>query len=425
MIRILQISDIHWKDKLNALDTFKTIREGMIEYVKRFINQEKKTFDYILICGDVAFSGGETQYKRAERFIKELCVLTKCGTSDVFVVPGNHDKNWKSSPQKLRELVNKHITEDKDSDALLADWLQNDFHTAAMMFTPYKDYEKFAYPYGCAEPLMHRFNREKVIVKSQYDEDEDRMYWFEELGNINGYTIKLYGLNSTLYSDEFDYDDTEKRRNGHKMLLSKLSSTGAKNEDGVVNIMMMHHPMPYFVNGDMLKQELDKLYHVQLYGHVHVAKSDNENNRIHIFSGALQPDEMGTGQKTYRPIYNIIELDVEVGDREDFLKMKLFERYWNDSKFEKFRAPLDYSVTLPKYVWKGEDMEQIVKLPDGVTKRDVRLKLINNGKAKSIIAKMDSSFYDEDVSLYYNVIRFLEKVRMENRWEELWNTMNS
>lgn len=425
MIRFLQISDIHWKDKLNALDTFKTIREEMIADVKRFINQEKKTFDYILICGDIAFSGGEKQYKRAAKFINELCELTKCGSSDVFVVPGNHDKNWKSSPQLLRELVNKHITEANDPDELLADWLQNDFLTAAMMFTPYKDYEKFAYPYGCSEPLMHRFNREKVTAESQYNEDEDRMYWSEELGEINGYTIRLYGLNSTLYSDEFDYDDTEKRRNGHKMLLSKLSSNGAKNEDGVVNIMMMHHPIPYFVNGDTLKTELDKYYHVQLYGHVHVAKSDNDNNRIHIFSGALQPDEMGTGKKVYRPVYNIIELDVEAGSKEDYLKMFLYERYWDDSKFEKYREPLSFTVTLPKYKWKGEDMEKTTKLPEGVSKRDVRLKLINNGRAKSIIAQMDPTFYNKELSLYYNVMRFLEKVRVENRWEELWNTMNS
>lgn len=425
MIRILQISDIHWKDTLNALDTFKAIREGMVTDVRRFIDQEHKSFDYILICGDIAFSGGGTQYKRAAKFIEELCDLTKCGTSDVFVVPGNHDKNWKSAPQLVREQINAHIAEAKDPDGVLADWLQTDFHSAAMMFTPYRDYEKFAYPYGCAEPLMHRINREKIVLNSQYNEDEDLMYWSEEIGDINGYTIKLYGLNSTLYSDEYDYDDTEKRRDGHKMLLSKLSSMGAKNEDGVVNVMMMHHPMPYFVNGDTLKNELDKLYHVQLYGHVHVAKSDNENNRIHIFSGALQPDEMGTGQKVYRPIYNIIELDVENGVKEDVLKMKLEERYWNDRKFEKFRNPLNFVVTLPKYTWKGEDMEKTTNLPDGVTKRDVRLKLINSGKAKSIIAEMDSSFYDEDVSLYYNVMRFLEKVRRENKWEELWNTMNS
>ena len=182
-----------------------------------------------------------------------------------------------------------------------------------------------------------------------------------------------------------------------------------------MNIMMMHHPMPYFVDGETLKTELDKLYHVQLYGHVHVAKSDNENNRIHIFSGALQPDEMGTGQKAYRPIYNIIELAVETRAKEDVLKMKLTERYWNDSTFV---------VKLPKYSWKGDDMGT-TKLPEGVTKRDVRLKLINNGRAKSIIAKMEPSFYNKDLSPYYNIMRFLEKVRVENRWEELWNEMNS
>ena len=35
MIRILQISDIHWRESLKNLDTFKPIQDGLIEDLKR------------------------------------------------------------------------------------------------------------------------------------------------------------------------------------------------------------------------------------------------------------------------------------------------------------------------------------------------------------------------------------------------------
>lgn len=427
MIRILQISDIHWKNKLERQDAFKIIREGMIADIKRGMSQEGMKFDCILICGDIAFSGDKEQYEKASKFIKELCELTHCKEdTDVFVVPGNHDKNWFSPPKAYREIINRHIIEEKDPEEALSEWLQKSLHTAEMMFTPYKDYEAFAYPYGCSEPLMHRFNQEGPISSTaQYDENQDLMYWEEELGKIKGYTIKLYGLNSTLYSDINDYDNSEKRKDGHKMLLSRLASCGAKLQDDVVNIMMMHHPTPYFVDGNSLKAELDRLYHVQFFGHVHIASSDNNNNRIHVFSGALQPEEMGSGSKDYNPVYNIVELDIVDGEQEDYLRMRLQERFWDGKTFKKLRVPQNFSVLLPKYTWGGTTMEKRTELPEGVSKREIRLKLINHGKAKEIINEIDSAFYDEGITPYYNIMRFLEKVRQENLWGELWSKMNS
>ena len=71
MIRILQISDIHWRDSLKNLDTFKPIQDGLIEDLKR-AKKKGITFDRILICGDVAFSGARIQYGRAKDYIQEL-----------------------------------------------------------------------------------------------------------------------------------------------------------------------------------------------------------------------------------------------------------------------------------------------------------------------------------------------------------------
>lgn len=69
-------------------------------------------------------------------------------------------------------------------------------------------------------------------------------------------------------------------------------------------------------------------------------------------------------------------------------------------------------------------MKRTADLPSGVTKHAVRVKFINNGRVKTIINKLSPGFYDEKVSKYYNIMRFLEQVRQENRWQELWNEMN-
>lgn len=424
MIRILQLSDIHWKDKLTALDPFQHIREGLIDDVQRGMKQHGIKYDCIMICGDIAFSGGKQEYEKAKKFINELLLVTGLKDENVFIVPGNHDKDWFAHPQKIREFINRHIGEENEHDETLAGWLRNSLHTAAILYTPYKEYAMFAKDYGCAEPLMFRLNLNKETVNSdvKYSESDDLLYWTDELAVINGYTIQLYGLNSGLYSDKYDYDTTEGRKNGHKMILPKLAYNAAKIQDGVVNILMMHHPMPYMHEEDKLKAELDKLYHVQVFGHVHISKSDNAGNRIHVFSGALQPDEMNL-EKEYRPIYNIMEIDIEQGVTEDLLTMTLQERYWNGTVFTEYREEQHYNVKLPKYKWKGTGMVNKTNLPEGVTKHAVRVKLINNGRAKDIINKLAPGFYDVSISQYYNVMRFLEKVRQDGTWCELWSEM--
>ncbi len=108
MIRILQISDIHWRESLKNLDAFKPIQDGLIADLKR-AKKKDITFDRILICGDVAFSGAKIQYNRAKDYIQELCKETGCDADNVYVVPGNHDKDWYAPPKEMRELINCHV----------------------------------------------------------------------------------------------------------------------------------------------------------------------------------------------------------------------------------------------------------------------------------------------------------------------------
>ena len=89
MITFLQISDIHFTDASGNDDEYAQMKRKFLEDIAECRNR-KGTIDYILICGDVAFSGMESQYRKAKEFITQICENTKCSENNIFVVPGNH-----------------------------------------------------------------------------------------------------------------------------------------------------------------------------------------------------------------------------------------------------------------------------------------------------------------------------------------------
>ena len=68
MIRFLQISDIHFTDKDGNDDEYRQMKSKFIEDIAS-CQSSMGQIDYILICGDVAFSGYDSEYKVAKEFI--------------------------------------------------------------------------------------------------------------------------------------------------------------------------------------------------------------------------------------------------------------------------------------------------------------------------------------------------------------------
>ena len=60
----------------------------------RHIEQQRNdgsTLDFILVTGDIAFSGQAEEYSIAERFFDELATKSGVPRDLIFCVPGNHD----------------------------------------------------------------------------------------------------------------------------------------------------------------------------------------------------------------------------------------------------------------------------------------------------------------------------------------------
>lgn len=203
-MKILQISDIHWHNIHALTDVYRDIREGLIQDIRNYCYEKATIFDHILICGDIAYSGNEVEYRKADEFLNELCNAAGCKPSEVFMVPGNHDKNIFAECKSTREILNQTLAKSDKNDETLCDWIENDKTSLQMLYHPFYNYDQFTTNYGCTEPLMRKLLSQDIENSKDiiYNEKNDTMYWEDELGNgLNGYHVRVYGVNTALTSD--------------------------------------------------------------------------------------------------------------------------------------------------------------------------------------------------------------------------------
>lgn len=418
MVRILIISDIHLWSLPNEHDQFYPIRRKLLEDIKDY-TAAKGPISHILISGDIAAKGAKDEYKQATQFINELCKKANCPEHEVYLIPGNHDKDFGTAQSGIRHLIHAGMsseTSNIDTDDQWYDILRNDTKSAQLVYAPFKAYHSFASSYDSVEPLMA-----KCLdgMDEQYDPKKHKMFIEYQLSNIGAYHINLYGMNTALISDWYDVDDDGK---GHKLFLPKLAYNIDAPQEGQINILMMHHPLNRVKNGREIQKTLDKKFQIQIYGHLHRPASDDKG-AIHILSGAFQPPTGGK-ESEYFSVYNILELDVKEDINDDTLNAKLYVEKYNKETFEHLNEESKtFEVKLKKNRenrWlnkqKMEDME-VDKLPEGITKREVRYRFIQSPKATQIMKEFD--MYDKNKSLSANSVFFLNALEEQNRFVEL------
>jgi predicted phosphodiesterase len=399
------------------------MRVEMLNDLREYVNTYGD-IDHLFICGDIAYKGEKAEYDNAKIFIKNICDTIRCKESEVYVVPGNHDKRRKGNSEHIRKCLHKGLADEKSNEDLLQDLLNKEFSLLKTLHRSFKDYAEFGSQLFGVDPLMLKCT--DPGNDKTYNHDTDMLYWRQELGDgLDSYKIMLYGMNSALCSDEQDFNG-ESGHGGHKLFLSKLAYNIPNLDQNTVNILMAHHPLTFLTSQMQVKKIIDKKFKIQFYGHVHLPKSDN-NTAIHIHSGALQPHEGGEDKKFF-PVYNIVEIDIAAKDKEtDILSVKLMVQKWNkgSAKFEEYTEE-STTYTLPlehknRWTEKNETQNARPALPEGVSKRDVMIKFQGYKNRKKIIKNIYPDAYDENISSNSNCIHFLARVEQSNDWDKLWN----
>ncbi|MCU0289475.1 MAG: metallophosphoesterase [Acidobacteria bacterium] len=171
-ITILHLSDIHFKKKKDEDNkTFRqTVQERLIEAVTGHSAKQGNP-DFVVITGDIAFSGKKKEYDEAFTFLSALkAVLPK--DTEFLVVPGNHDVE-RGKIDTLFSLQ-KHIVREDLTDKLLEDKKK----VKTYINVKFKAYREFI---DRLHPCLYRNKEDYSWVK-----------------NYDGKNVAFLGLNSAL-----------------------------------------------------------------------------------------------------------------------------------------------------------------------------------------------------------------------------------
>ena len=259
MLRLLLLSDIHFLSLYEEMDPHATLR-GALEKDLSDYRKAYGKIDHILVCGDIAYKGIKEEYDKAHVFFEHICDIVGCQPEEIYIVPGNHDKNFNTPKAEIRHLIHAGLSNEKaDYDKLFTELLHNNFTHFRILYQPFKDYQDFAVRMVSCEPLMTKCLDE--AENAQYDNEKDKAYMMTQLGTIGSYPVMLYAMNTALCCDWDDVNDFEK---GHKLFLPKLSYNTKANKDGCINIAMMHHPSSRLVNEENIAESKVALVYGQM-----------------------------------------------------------------------------------------------------------------------------------------------------------------
>lgn len=316
MLTFVQTSDVHFRgyDDAEADDLDYELRNELLRDIRRNA-ADVGGVSGVLVCGDIAFSGSETEYSQASSWLRDLCAAIEVEPWFVWVIPGNHDVQHgviKGVPKQTKFRATLRDTPAERLSDELAQLLRHPDDGPACLVA-LENYLRFAAQFGC-------------------EFDHRQLHWSTRLPLEQEWELQMRGMTSALVSD--DYDDTKANR-----LVVGEAQAMVTRADYVVHLTMCHHPEKWLHDGEQVRKRLDPIAHVQITGHEHQHGLRKTHAGVHLAAGALHPER--PHKDAFEPRYNIVSLDLVRGGAETFLDVYIRARVW-DEDGRVFRADPEY-----------------------------------------------------------------------------------
>lgn len=314
----LHLSDIHFRsiDIATPLDPNAALRAAIIEDAKIECRKLGRTPDAILVSGDIAYAGKDEEYEYAVRWLEELASATGARPEDIVVIPGNHDVDRSLASRSVNAMLHKAIQDDTVTAHNHLKGLLLEPQSAQILYEPLDAYNRFAQRYLCvvAAPLRTRV--------------------FREFPLNDGSKLHVWGLNSAFLSGPGDRKES---------LFYDSASLQIARGAGVEHLVMIHHPPEWLRDGSKLRDHLDSVARLHLFGHEHTSRVEQHTRFARVRAGSANPDRDETG---WEPGYNLIELEVEGRDSNRRLSLRIHARAWQEGtgRFRAMKTPEDDDV---------------------------------------------------------------------------------
>jgi 3',5'-cyclic AMP phosphodiesterase CpdA len=173
--------------------------------------------DFILLTGDLAFSGHAQEYQLVEHFLDAIVEASGVARERIFCIPGNHDIQRESQRMSFSG-TRTFVQSQNELDSILS---QDDLHTLL------KRQENF------------RTFQATYFIGQHRQATEDKLGYVSML-EINGLRVALVALD-TAWLSEGGIEDHGKLLAGERQVINAL--TDAAKLASHVTVAMGHHPL--------------------------------------------------------------------------------------------------------------------------------------------------------------------------------------
>lgn len=239
----LHLSDLHFRATEQHIWDENIVLKALLADVKEQIQQAGLQPDFVVVTGDIAFSGKAADYSLAKLFFDDLLRTTNLDKDRLFVVPGNHDVD--------RDLISRGAKAIGDSllDRKSTYSIMTHPDDRQLMLARFKGYSSFINNY----------------LGSHIGFDTNQ-YYYVRLLELSNTRIAILGFNTALVSAS-DEDKAKGLLLGEHQVRTALEQAN----DADLRLSLLHHPFDWlreFDRNDVEPLICDNCQFV-LHGHMH------------------------------------------------------------------------------------------------------------------------------------------------------------
>lgn len=295
----IHLSDIHFGQEKGdgELQINNDIKERLIDDCVDVLNSCKPDkVGGVLVTGDLAYAGKESEYEDAGRWLDRLTAAVGCKRTEVRIVPGNHDIDRSAITVGTGDMLENIAKFGQEKlDAYLK---SNEDRT--LLFGRFKAYQRFAHGYDCPLDSAGGWSGNHICELAP------------------GRILRFIGVNSALICAK----DDEKGR----LLLGERQHV-LNRAAGEELVVLTHHPLDWFQDSEAARTYLRSRARVYLSGHEHspsvnVDQISNGTDLLMLAAGATVPPR----NEKLEYSYNILEFECETKD--DALSVSVHPRKW-------------------------------------------------------------------------------------------------
>jgi predicted MPP superfamily phosphohydrolase len=284
-LRWLHVSDFHFVASGDEFSQQVAMRSLLQDIATRV--DEQRPISFVLVTGDIAFSGREQEYERARGFLLDLASVSRVPPNCFFFVPGNHDVD--RARHRLAWVgARTEVTSQPAVDRLL----------------------------GNPEELSPLLGRQEMFWRfvRTFTGEQHRRHTADGLAYVvelvvGGLRLSIIGLNSPWLCG----GDAEEMKLviGERQVFNALELARASTPH--LQIALAHHPVSWLQEWDQVSCNERLLAEVQFFhrGHLHMTEivltSSPERPCLAIAAGSSH------ATRFYANAYNVVDLDLGTG----------------------------------------------------------------------------------------------------------------